>query len=187
MLLDDADPFLAVGMVSTCDAHGRAARSVVRRSVFATATTRERGVAWRFVVDCSAPSRLLELARSRLLDADVLHVPGVSEGGGSYALKQCSCAFKTRAWFAYALGRWPSARYVAKTEDDTFLHLGKLLHELTRPQLLAHPRLLYGLLNVCSAPSIDDEGDAARGCYVAERGPHTQCTLSHLRFPRRTS
>ena len=49
---------------------------------------------------------------------------------GFASSKHCSCSEKTRFWFSYALRRWPSVSWIAKTEDDTYLHLGKLLADL---------------------------------------------------------
>lgn len=111
-MLDAVSPSLAVGMVSTAGALGH--RQRVRETVFHTLVAAE--VAWRFIVGANGGGRV------RDEPPDVL---AWSADGAAHS-KQCSCSEKTRWWFGFAIRRWPNASWVAKTEDDTYLHLGKL-------------------------------------------------------------
>ena len=152
-MLDAPAPTLAVGMVSTIGASSH--RQRVRETVFHTLAAAE--VAWRFVVGANGD-------RARDEQPDVL---AWSADGAAHS-KQCSCSEKTRWWFGYAIRRWPSASWVAKTEDDTFLHLGKLLFDLARTAMRSQPFTMYGLLNMCTCPSAGPRDARATGCFLGD-------------------
>jgi len=89
---------------------------------------------------------------------------------GFASSKHCSCSEKTRFWFSYALRRWPSVSWIAKTEDDTYLHLGKLLADLGAPQMepsraAADGHVMYGLMNLCTATPYSQ---TAAGCFLGD-------------------
>jgi hypothetical protein len=119
-MLDAEHPDLAVGMVSSL---GKAQqRDRVRQTIFDSPVASR--VAWRFIVGNNSARREPDAV------PDVL---AFSTDGGSSS-KHCSCSEKTRFWFAYALRRWPDVRWIAKSEDDTYLHLGKLMYDLALVQ-----------------------------------------------------
>ena len=98
-----------------------------------------------------------------------------TDGGASS--KHCSCSEKTRFWFTYALRRWPSVSWIAKTEDDTYLHLGKLLADLAAPPMepsraAADGHVMYGLMNLCTATPYSRTN---AGCFLGDM--ETQSTV----------
>ena len=157
----DAGVFLALGM--TC---AFPAKLKLIRSVFGPLPS---AVIMRFLMkDTHTP-----------LLADELAVPIASHFRPNY--HQCSCFQKTRWWFAHALTRWPHATYYAKTEDDTFIHMGKLLQDLSRPELISNDRLLYGLLNTCNEGQGRYIGDFEGS--VGLRGRILEHVIKGLPFP----
>ena len=107
-------------------------RSQVRQTMLQSGAVRRGAVAWRFVVGLEAlatsekKDRLMREASQ--LD-DILLLPEVLDGA-SVAMP-CSCTEKTYAWFTFALRHWPLARWIAKTEDDTYTNLDQLLSDLS--------------------------------------------------------
>ena len=129
-------------------------------------------VAWRFLVGNNTRG-----GAGREPQGDV--VPDVlrfsTDGGASS--KHCSCSEKTRFWFTYALRRWPSVSWIAKTEDDTYLHLGKLLADLAAPPMepsraAADGHVMYGLMNLCTATPYSRTN---AGCFLGDM--ETQSTV----------
>lgn len=153
-MLDAVSPSLAVGMVSTAGALGH--RQRVRETVFHTLVAAE--VAWRFIVGANGGGRV------RDEPPDVL---AWSADGAAHS-KQCSCSEKTRWWFGFAIRRWPNASWVAKTEDDTYLHLGKLLFDLSRSELRSQPFTMFGLMNLCTCQSAGPRDARASGCFLGD-------------------
>ena len=163
-MLDAPSPDLAIGMVSSL---GRAAqRDRVRETVFDSPMASR--VAWRFLVGNN----------SRIREDAVPDVLRYSTDGGSSS-KHCSCSEKTRFWFQYALRRWPSVSWIAKTEDDTYLHLGKLLADLAAPRMepgraAGEGRVMYGLMNLCTATPYSH---STKGCFLGDmETQQTVCT-----------
>ena len=145
-VLDAPSPDLVIGMVSSL---GRAAQRDRVRSIVFDSPVASR-VAWRFIVGNN--SRGASAGELGVTTGDVLRY--ATDGGSSS--KHCSCSEKTRFWFTYALQRWPAVSWIAKTEDDTYLHLGKLLADLSTPQMQPRRatrdgRTMYGLMNLCTA------------------------------------
>ena len=167
-MLDAANPDIAIGMVSSLGQAERRAR--VRQYVFDSPAASR--VAWRFLVgNNSGPADLLPwLLHDRDRVPDVLY----HSTDGFYHNKQCSCSEKTRFWFRYALKRWPAVPWIAKTEDDTYLHLGKLLFDLSQLLQVASPLAMYGHLGICTAMAHDStpvSGKAA-SCYLGDFEHH---------------
>lgn len=141
----DAPPYVVAGVVS----HSFAKNELIRRY-----TPRDVRVVIRFLMDdMHTPSH-----------ADELSVPTVSDGGRNN--KQCACFRKLHWWLRFAVVQWPRAEYYAKIEDDAYVHFPKLLHDLMRPSVRAHTRLMYGLINACDEKRFIgdfESGSANRG------------------------
>ena len=146
----------------------------MRRTVFDSPAASR--VAWRFLVGNNTRGGGGQEPRATLFAPDVLHFS--TDGGQSS--KHCSCSEKTRYWFTYALQRWPSVSWIAKTEDDTYLHLGKLLADLAAPQMepsvmYNSGRVMYGLMNLCTATPYSRTN---AGCFLGDMESQSTVMLS---------
>lgn len=128
-MIVDAPPSIVAGVVS----HSSAKNELIRRWA-----PRDARVVIRFLMgDTHRPSHV-----------DELSVPTVSDGARNS--KQCACFRKLQWWLRFAVVQWPHAEYYAKIEDDAYVHFPKLLHDLMRPYVRVHTRLMYGLINTCN-------------------------------------
>ena len=99
-----------------------------------------------------------------MLQVDAIDGPGVA--------MECPAAEKTVLWVRHAVKTWPTAAYVGKTEDDTYLQLSALALELQRLSALRLPNVLYGLMGICSMPPPSRAARSASG--------HKACFLGSL-------
>ena len=104
-------PWLALGILTA------PSREMRIRATFNELMRHE--VAWRFVVAAG-------MGRQAASDEEVLTVP-CPDGE---ELKQVACFCKTTWWFRRALDLFPSSVFIGKLEDDTVVHVGRLLAEL---------------------------------------------------------
>ena len=96
-------------------------------------------------------------AHGDLVVLDALDGPGIEVA--------CSCVEKTASWMRYALQKWPRARFIGKTEDDTYVQLTVLEAELRA--LVDWPNLLYGYMTLAVLPT--------RPTRYPERYPKKAC------------
>ncbi|KAL1507261.1 hypothetical protein AB1Y20_008110 [Prymnesium parvum] len=148
---------LALGMTSAPHHHG--SRDRVRATVLSAPCVLSGDVVFRFLVGFSACSPPLDWRKD-----DMLIMDDVLDGRGRG--KQCSCLEKTYAWFRHAVWRWPLASFYGKTEDDAYVNLQQLLHDLNRKRVRDAPALLYGLLALYASPPL--ESYSAVGCFLGE-------------------
>ena len=104
-------PWLALGILTAPSRNRqfRAAFNVMRR----------REVAWRFVLSAGWSS-------TGSADPDVVEVP-CPDGED---VKQLACFCKTTWWFRLALALFPTSGFIGKVEDDTVVHVSRLILEL---------------------------------------------------------
>merc|ERR1740124_622222 len=114
-------------------------------------------MAFRFVIGNYMPSLQLDMAvRSKLValdqeikqHADIVRVDSID---GPSLDNGCSCVEKQAAWVQFALRAWPSAAFIAKTEDDTYVQLQVLEGELMA--LREHRNILYGYHTLALMPT----------------------------------
>lgn len=118
----------------------------------------------RWNSDYAALERELAEHSDDIVQLDAIDGPGVA--------MECPAAEKTIQWMRYAQRAWPTALYYGKTEDDTYISIGALEHELVRLTAMRLPNVLYGLFGVCAMP----------GAARAERSPagYKACFLGAL-------
>ena len=63
----------------------------------------------------------------------------------------CSCTEKMNAWVRHALVTWPTALFIGKTEDDTYVQLAVLEAELRA--LTSYPNVLLGYMTIAVLPT----------------------------------
>ena len=80
--------------------------------------------------------------------------------------KHISCIQKVRWWYSYALEKWPNAKYFAKTEDDTYVEINKLIFDLK--YLDSTSRVVYGLIDFIGENN-QFLGDIEHGGYPRSR------------------
>ena len=165
------EPTFALGMVTAPFAIGR--REQVRATMLQYDTVRIGWTLFRFVVGESMPGMPIDSGSdakraalrgeiSRLGDIvqlDALDGPGISVA--------CSCVEKMTAWIRHALRTWPSARFVGKTEDDTYLQLTVLQAELQA--LSEYPNLMMGYMTLAvlpTRPTLHPERAPMRACVT---------------------
>ena len=143
-----SQPLLAMGMV--IGPFNFAKRAQVRSTMLQSPSVLHGVVAWRFVVggELSKDARRRRLEAEVSSSSDVLLLPEVLDGAD--VAMPCSCTEKVYAWYTHALERWPLARWIGKTEDDTYVNLEQLLFDLRG--LARHPMVYYGLMNACGMP-----------------------------------
>ena len=123
---------------------------------------------WRFLIGFDVRHSLQEgaddkkrlRAEMRRHKQDMLMLDALDGRGVD---NQCACTEKVFAWLRYALATWPSAAYIAKTEDDAYINLRTLeidlrrLHEMGLRRLdsstSARRHVLYGAFDYCQMPS----------------------------------
>jgi hypothetical protein len=104
-----------------------------------------------------------EIARhGDMVQLDAIDGPGVA--------MECPAAEKTIQWMRFALRAWPNARFIGKTEDDTFVNLRRL--EVDLLQIASLPNIMYGLMGICSMPSFVHAERSSKG--------HRACFLGSL-------
>ena len=113
---------VALGVVTSIPCHLRSAT---------TATTQDQpffqnNLEWRCVVSSTYQHKLTD----RVLLTPCLDTANDIDAKTRYAHKQVSCACKTNWWFLFALRRFRLSNYIAKTEDDTVLHVPRLILSL---------------------------------------------------------
>lgn len=141
-------PFLVMGMIAS--SHNRFARELVRETMLSVVAP---STVFRFVIGQSPEGEGPGDEQS----LDMFVVEGVHDGGN--VAKQCVCIHKTHEWFSYASHRWKKATYYAKTEEDTYINLPQLLHDLHRPEVLNVQDLMYGLIGICSQWVLPSSGN----------------------------
>lgn len=173
---------LAIGMNAA--PFNRVKRQLVRTTMLKHAAVVDGRIIFRFVVGSTlipkAPRSTAKAASSSarweadraalaaevaahddVVQVDALDGPGVA--------MECPAAEKTIQWMQHAVRTWPNARYVGKTEDDTFLHLDMLALELERLSAQRFPNVLYGLFGICSMPKAARAERSATGfkaCFL---------------------
>ena len=163
------EPFHALGMVTAPFAVGR--REQVRATMLRYDTVTSGRTVFRFVVGDFMPThakrddRLLLLAQEINRKRDIVQLDAIDGTGISVA---CSCVEKTTAWIRYALLQWPSARYIGKTEDDTYVQLAVLEAELRA--LVEYPKLILGYMTLAVLPT--------RPTRYPERQPMRACVTN---------
>jgi hypothetical protein len=164
-----SEPFHALGMVTAPFAVGR--REQVRATMLRYDTVTSGRTVFRFVVGDFMPThakgddRLLLLAQEISRKRDIVQLDAIDGTGISVA---CSCVEKTTAWIRYALLQWPSARYIGKTEDDTYVQLAVLEAELRA--LVEYPKLILGYMTLAVLPT--------RPTRYPERQPMRACVTN---------
>ena len=136
---------IAVGMITAPFLWDR--RGQVRSTMLQYPPVLAGRMAFRFVIGNHLPSLSdSDSVRSKVaaLDledsqhGDIVRVDSID---GPSLDNACSCVEKMAAWVQYALVAWPAASFIGKTEDDTYVHLPKLLADLSRPALCRWPAL----------------------------------------------
>ena len=127
---------LALGILS--NPHKGATRAYIRDSMTAANPPGEERVVHRFVI-AGQGADFLGLNREGKAHGDLLILDKVSEGSESLSEKSLR-------WFMYAARSIPCARYVAKTDPDTFIVWPKMRMQLGR-MTSGHlsPRLYFGV------------------------------------------
>lgn len=131
----EGDPavVMAMGMVVAPLASLR--RQNVRDTMLRYESVLSHSVAFRFIVGKELPtlppreqrSLLRELRREGAEHGDVLSLSSID---GPHIDAACSCGEKLVDWVVYALRAWPAAPFIGKTEDDTYVQLDSLMHDL---------------------------------------------------------
>ena len=116
----------------------------------------------RNVLSKAEDKRTQRLQKEAATSGDLLQLDALD---GNEVEVACSCVEKTTSWVRYALAHWPSARFIGKTEDDTYVNLAVLEHELRA--LADRPNLLYGYMTLAVLPS--------RPTLYPERSPKKAC------------
>ncbi|KAL3914777.1 MAG: hypothetical protein SGPRY_007502, partial [Prymnesium sp.] len=124
-------PFIALGIVSNCmwppppNTQQQANRRKWIRATFLTYPNVGKSVAAKFVVGMlqsnlkKVPPDLEEMLRSEAsAHTDMLLLENVPE-------RKSPC-LKTMAWYRYAVTAYPRASFIAKTDDDAYVHTVKL-------------------------------------------------------------
>ena len=144
----DDSVFLALGMVTAPESAAR--RDLVRKTMLASSRAVQEGsVVFRFLVGCGPGSGCkgpLNVHRKDMLALSALDGPAVSEHG-----PHCACIEKMGEWFKYALRQWPSAQYYGKTEEDAYVHIDGIVHELIKLGQ-KHTNLAFSKWGTCSMP-----------------------------------
>ena len=157
---EPTSPALALGMVASAPAVGR--RAAVRHTMLSGDLA--DGVAFRFLLG-SVEAHRTALREEQQVHGDLLLLRDALDGGDVSI--HCSCIEKMHLWFVHALKRWPDARWVGKTEDDTYTNLPQLLFDLRRPSVLSHSHLVYGLMHLTATAPIMPAG-VRPGCWLAD-------------------
>ena len=157
---EPTSPVLALGMVASAPAVGR--RAAVRHTMLSGDLA--DGVAFRFLLG-SVEAHRTALREEQQVHGDLLLLRDALDGGDVSI--HCSCIEKMHLWFVHALQRWPDARWVGKTEDDTYTNLPQLLFDLRRPSVLSHSHLVYGLMHLTATAPIMPAG-VRPGCWLAD-------------------
>ena len=150
---------LAMGMVTAPFAFDR--REQARNTMLRYEPVLSGRVVFRFVVGDAIhtkPQRILSadsadgmrraLRRELQTHHDILALDALD---GNAVEVACSCVEKTTSWVRYALKAWPTARFIGKTEDDTYVNLAVLDAELRA--LRGAGNLLYGYMTLAVLPS----------------------------------
>ena len=191
----EGGPFLALGMVVAPFAAAR--RQQARDTMLTYEPVKAGRVVFRFVVGNTLhdkkqeeptlngqffrkrfganskppPPPLDMVAMKKALDREVaLHkdiaVLDALDGPGIEVAQ--SCIEKMNEWVRYALRTWPSARFIGKTEDDTYVQIAVLESEL---RALMHRRnLLLGYMTLAVLPT--------RPTRFPERAPKKACVTA---------
>ena len=119
---DHGSSLAVIGMITSVAR--RPWRTRVRQTMMQDAPP---DVTLRFVVGRSSSassSSLLQSENSKFDDIAQLNTPDTS------GTLECACAEKMVLWFRHALHAYAGARFIGKTEDDTYVQLHVLAHEL---------------------------------------------------------
>ena len=126
-----------------------AGRIAFRFIVGDTLHAKVEGHAWkRAAAEASLATDRKALMREVARYGDVAILDALDGGGIEVA---CSCIEKMNAWMRYALKTWPSALYIGKTEDDTYVQLAVLEAELRA--LVDRRNLMLGYMTLAVLPT----------------------------------
>eukprot|EP00966_Prymnesium_polylepis_P219841 5085513-Prymnesium_polylepis.1 len=117
-LIAQQTPLLVLGFVMTPD---RGMRRQLMRDTTLCDVQRQRVRAVHII----SSDHERALSAEQAAHGDLLFLTGTSERGAEF--KQADCAKKTHMFFSWALQNYPSTPYYAKAEDDSFVHLPRLL------------------------------------------------------------
>ena len=149
-----ADVFVALGMVTAPGATAR--RNQVRGTMLRYEPVLAGRLAFRFIVGDALHLRPRDGGKRRLQDGieaettrhgDLVQLEALD---GPAIPVACSCVEKTASWVRYALRSWPSARFIGKTEDDTYVQLSVLEAELRA--LVDRANLMFGYMTLAVLP-----------------------------------
>ncbi|KAL1496827.1 hypothetical protein AB1Y20_014413 [Prymnesium parvum] len=172
-----AQPLVAMGMVAAPAAALR--RDQVRQTMMRYEVVRSGRMVFMFVLGRALPTLrgggaeavVRELTHENKEHKDMLVLDAID---GPAVDAACSCGEKTVGWVQYALKRWPLVRFIAKTEDDTYVQLDMLMAELER--LSSYPMLVYGYMTLGVQP--------IRPTRFPERKPSHACVTQIQRCER---